>query len=166
MYIMKYSRIFIVFILISMVPVSFQLAAADDRGLRSESFISEINACALKTQDDERLACFDAVTKSFSAKNNVENPKPYSLPETLGGRKFDDSKEIDQGSRGLVKSCKKSYDGRWFFIFDNGQVWKQVDRSKRRFKECNFRVTIKKDSFGYKMFMNDGATKIRIKRHK
>jgi len=97
------------------------VASCDNRRqLRSESFISEINACALKTQDDERLACFDAVTKSFSAKNNVENPKPNSLPETLGGRKFDDSKEIDQGSRGLVKSCKKSYDGRWFFIFDNG----------------------------------------------
>ena len=52
---------------------------------------------------------------------------------------------------GLITSCEKGRYGDWYFIFENGQVWKVVGSRKPRFQECNFYVTLETDGFGYKM---------------
>ena len=67
--------------------------------------------------------------------------------------------------RGVVTSCRQGHYGDWYFVFDNGQVWKEVNRRNRRFKECDFDVTIAKDSFGYKMRIESLDKTIRVKRH-
>jgi len=88
-----------------------------------------------------------------------------SLPDHLGGTVFE--KESAQGKfdyRGLVTSCKKGSDGRWYFFFESGQVWKQSNKSRRRFKECYYSVTITRDGFGYKMQIDGESSKIRIAR--
>ena len=143
----------------------------------------QAKACMTIGDGAKRLACFDNwaastfesnVVQSDSDKGNDEdspntgtNAEPASsLPSTLGGGKFDNTKKVFESNRGKVVSCKQSYDKRWFFIFDNGQVWKQTDRRQRFFKDCDFFVTLTEDGFGYKMFIEGKKTKIRVKRTK
>ncbi len=99
-------------------------------------------------------------------------PSTGGLPEALGsGRKKVDkqrAKQRDEGSRGLVVRCQKTSRDRIFFIFEGGQVWKQVKPSarNRKIKECNFYATITKDGFGYKLKIDDQKWSTRVKRHK
>lgn len=145
------------------------ISSAANDNTSYESLASELKACVLTEEDAARLKCFDSLANKFSEPEEIvkKKEKAQALPENLGGRKFEESPDAEEGSRGLVTSCQKSYDGKWFFIFENGQVWKQVDRVKRRYKGCNFNVTINKDGFGYKLRVDgDENRSIRIKRHK
>ena len=68
--------------------------------------------------------------------------------------------------RTRVTDCRKDHSGKYYFFFENGQVWKQRDSSRLYFRDCDFEVTITKDFFGYKMQVagEDGETRIgRIK---
>ncbi|MDH3616314.1 MAG: hypothetical protein OEQ90_07560 [Gammaproteobacteria bacterium] len=88
-----------------------------------------------------------------------------SLPDHLGGTSFERESEKGQFEhRGLVTSCKKGADDRWYFFFENGQVWKQANKSNRRFKECHYFVTVTRDGFGYKMQVDGETAKIRVAR--
>jgi hypothetical protein len=97
----------------------------------------------------EKMAQPEAVT------GTATNAQP--LPDDLGnstGIKYS----------GLITSCKKGPSGDWYFILDSGQVWKEVNKRNRRFKECNFNVTIKKDVFGYKMQIHGIEKSLRVRR--
>ena len=67
--------------------------------------------------------------------------------------------------RGHVRSCGQMSDDRWYFVFDNGQMWKQSSDGNYRFKQCDFDVTITEDFFGYKMKIDGGKT-LRVKRER
>ena len=67
--------------------------------------------------------------------------------------------------RGHVRSCGQLSDDRWYFVFDNEQLWKQSGAGRYRFRECDFDVTITKDFFGYKMKIDGGKT-LRVKRER
>jgi hypothetical protein len=131
------------------------------------SLSSTINSCSSIQKDDKRLRCYDSLSAEIE-KQGAADPVLEQLPEDIGGGKFDTSQREEDSSRGLVVSCKKSLDKKWFFIFDNGQVWKQVNADNRRYnyKGCNFYVTVKKDGFGYKMQIDGKGREIRIKRNK
>ena len=152
----------------------------------AEQSKEQAKACVSIGDDAKRLACYDdwaatafnskvattgedsnsqvTIENENSAKTDSE--PAASLPSTLGGGKFDKTEKVIESNRGKVVSCKQSYDKRWFFIFDNGQVWKQTDRRQRFFKDCDFFVTLTEDGFGYKMFIEGKKTKIRVKRTK
>lgn len=146
--------------------------------------IEELKACARLTDRDVRLACFDElgervlreetaenkparkeVTQSEAvSKKSEENVQP--LPDDLGISKIgDDQESTSVKYSGMVQSCKKGHYGDWYFILDNGQVWKDVGDSRLYFKECNFNVTISEDFFGYKMSIESLDKTIPIRRH-
>jgi len=140
--------------------------------------LEEFKACAKIADRDTRFACFDNLgERVLQEESAVEKPTPEivaepeaaatatdaaSLPDDLGGSSFGESK--DNQHTGLITSCQESHDGRLFFFFDNGQVWKQVRYDKLRLKECNFSVTIMQDAFGYKMQIDGEEKRIRISR--
>lgn len=134
----------------------------------AENLLAQLTDCTMLSQDNARLQCFDDLAQAFSQVDVNEVEQPEALPENLGGGKFDKSVKKPDISRGRLASCKKSHDGRWFFIFENGQVWKQVNHSRRRnnFKNCDFSVAIKEDGFGYKMHIEELAKVVRVKRQK
>lgn len=136
---------------------------------------AQLKTCAIMTDQNSRLACFDdlgervlreePVDEKPTQENKVQpeaitetevNAEP--LPEDLG-------KSKDVQYRGLITSCKKGHYDDWYFIFDNGQVWKQISGRNRRFKECNFHATITKDAFGYKMRVDGIQGVIRVRRN-
>lgn len=137
--------------------------------------VEELKACARVTDQNARFACFDKLgervlreepTNIEPTREEIAQPEAVTgtainaqpLPDDLGY-----TKEIEFS--GLITSCKQSSSGTWYFTFDNGQVWKEANQRERRFKECNFDVTIKKDVFGYKMRIHELETSVRVRRH-
>ena len=145
----------------------FSLAFASDKIQLKGSLASKVINCSSIQKDDTRLRCYDSLSTEIGKQGAVATVLE-ALPDDIGGGKFDTSEREEDLSRGLVVSCKKSLDKKWFFIFDNGQVWKQVNADNRRYnyKGCNFYVTVKKDGFGYKMQIDGKGREIRIKRNK
>ena len=164
---MTRSNTAIPFFLIAMFTSSGVAQAVDT--------VEEIKICAAITDQNARLVCFDnlgeRVLREEHADRNPAQPKvrPESetetatnvepLPDDLGS-----SKKVQYV--GLITSCQKGHYGNWFFIFDNGQVWEDVNNRKLRFKECNFKATITRYALGYKMKIDGMDATIRVKRRR
>ena len=161
--------IFSLFLLLVLSSQSTTLAANDQS---YQSLAAQMRACASVEGDAKRLKCFDSLVPAeleSAGKEPVPEPQaemPKSLPDNIGGGKFNkgEKKEVE-GNRGVVTSCQQSHLDKWLFLFDNGQVWKQVDRVKRRYKrDCRLDVTVVKDGFGYKMLVDGKKGAMRIRR--
>ncbi len=159
-----------------------QVSYADDSDLAAK-----INQCAAVADNASRLSCYDAISGVLPANASETEPTeeaitaetaasgvvqqapatPEQLPESIGGGAFSEAAGKQQKSyRGHVTACKKSADRRWFYIFENGQVWKQVDRRRRRHKDCDFYVSMTEDTFGYVMQIEGEDTSIRVDRRR
>ena len=93
-------------------------------------------------------------------------PEAQGLPDDLGIEKKEKKRAAEKKKyRGHVRSCGQMSDDRWYFVFDNGQMWKQSSDGNYRFKQCDFDVTITEDFFGYKMKIDGGKT-LRVKRER
>ncbi|MFT4630281.1 MAG: hypothetical protein ACI9WC_001846 [Arenicella sp.] len=150
----------------------------------NSEIIEQLKSCAQIQQDADRVACYEQLGKSVlsvgvqapietatTPPQVKEIPTQVAtqgvLPDSLGGGDFSDRAGVKiETNRGRVSSCKKASDRKWFYIFDNGQVWKQVDSRKRHYKSCDFFVTVSKDSFGYTMVIDGQDGKVRIDRRR
>jgi hypothetical protein len=110
-----------------------------------------------------------AVAEAAAVTVATSPPETDRMPEDLGK---DDKKETKERKsaekktyRGHVQSCGQMSDNKWYFVFDNGQVWKQSSNGSYRFKQCDFDVTISKDFFSYKMKIDGGKT-LRVRRER
>lgn len=143
---------------------------------QSADTIEELKVCARLTDRDARLACFDNLGERVLREEPAEK-KPtqgkLAQPEAVTTTATDtqplpddygESKTIQYS--GLITSCKKGQSGNWYFFFDNGQVWKEVNKRNLRFKECNFNATITKGMLGYKMRIDDVDKTIRVRRNR
>ena len=166
-----------IFILLITVFTSSGIAQSVDS-------VEELKACAKTTDRDARFACFDnlgeRVLREESAdkkptREKAAQPEAVTAtatnaqpqPDALGKSTFgDDQASASIQYSGLITSCKKGHYGYWYFIFDNGQVWKKANKRKLRFKECNFNATITKDVFGYKMQIDGVEKTIRVRRNR
>ena len=133
-------------------------------GLRRCSFIDDASA---------RVACYDKFSgrqapAEISPGTSFEPSLQPSLDD-LGSEvlhRDGDDKNENLEVRATVTRCSKGAHDRYFFYFDNGQVWKQLKNSHLYFKGCEFTVTITKDFFGYKMQQDGEKRRIRISRVK
>ena len=90
-----------------------------------------------------------------------------ALPNHIGGAKFSEQDGIETPTyRAFVKSCQQGVDKRWFYILENGQIWKQVDRRKIRHKQkkCGFHATISKGRFGFQLQVDGEERRISVNR--
>lgn len=105
----------------------------------------------------------------------VAAPAPEPVPATV--KTLDDldaetmpksarEEEKDLTVRAKVTRCEKDARKKYYFVFDNGQVWKQSSDKRLTYRECAFEVTITKDFFGYKMQPDGEKGRIRIARVK
>jgi hypothetical protein len=91
-----------------------------------------------------------------------------AMTDTMGGSKFEKkaSDHPDNDINTRIVQCQQDSGKAWYFKFENGQVWKQVDGKIRRFKNCDFAVVVSKDGLGYRMQVEGEGAKIRISRRK
>jgi hypothetical protein len=131
---------------------------------------SDMARCAELENADARLACYDEVISgSISSQPDPEaaEKEPNPLTEEVGQEQLDSKDKPDQEPEafaGRVTDCRQNADGKWYFYFANGQVWKESNSGRQRFKDCDFEATITKDAFGYKMQIDGEGKKIRIGR--
>ena len=142
----------------------------------------ELARCASITLSDTRLQCYDQLAKTAldaqsanAAAQQATSVSPSDtsdqtneqLPARLGGARYEKQANVPElNSRGRVVKCTQSFDKKWFFHFENGQVWKQSDAKNRRYRDCDFMVTVSKDFLGYIMKIDDKKGKVRIKRRR
>lgn len=102
-------------------------------------------------------------------------PVAEPAPEPVAAKTLDDidsetqprsagNKDEELQIRARVTRCEKSARKRYYFVFDNGQVWKQTSDKRLSYRECDFEVTITKDFFGYKMQRDGEKGRTRISR--
>lgn len=132
--------------------------------------VDELNRCAAIGDDLARLACYDDWSGRHSTVVDDSADEEYApLTDDIGVEGLDRKdrpKEDYKPIRATVTECRKDANRRYFFYFDNGQVWKQKDGARLSFKECNFSATITKDFFGYKMQLDGKNRHTRISRVK
>ncbi len=138
--------------------------------------VEELKVCAGMTDQDARFACFDKLGERVLREEPADK-KPtqekMAQPEAVTAtatntQPLPDDLGKSTGSKysGLITSCKQGQYGDWYFFFDNGQVWKEVNKRNRRFKECNFNATITRDGFGYKMQIHGEEKYLRVRRYR
>jgi hypothetical protein len=135
--------------------------------------------CADIDNGDARLACYDEVARR-SAPSQPANEataeeqtgaakgsEPLPLTQEVGAEQLDSKIRPEQEPerfQGRVVECKQDASKKWYFYFDNGQVWKQRANARLTNRECDFAVTLTKDSFGYKMQIEGETKKFRVGR--
>jgi hypothetical protein len=162
--------------------LSFHLDDAQSAELNA---IDELKVCARIENADDRHACYDDLGKlalaeeaealeSFPVvvKVPAETAAATELVAVTSAQTAAENPALQQSEDdkkkpiyGHVRSCQESSDNRWFFIFANGDVWKQSGGTVRRFSDCDFDVVIRKDLFGYKMTIEGDDKRVRVRRH-
>lgn len=124
--------------------------------------VEQLKACSQIADSDARLACYDELGKKITDEEPSQKPV---LADDLGGADFEEKSDTPkEQDKGVVTSCEKGSNKRWYFYFESGQVWKEVNTGRHRFKDCNFIATIARDGFGYKMSVDGTKKRIRVTR--
>lgn len=152
------------------------------------SIANELQRCSSIEDTSARLACYDGLSgpqsvapiapsaavdslpvelsavEASGAEQSADEPLADPSPETVRGDTDDKYETVT--IQGTIKKCRQDANKKYYFYFENGQVWKQSDRKRLNFKECDFNVTITKDFFGSKMQQEGEDRRIRITRVK
>ena len=120
---------------------------------------SALQRCGAIEDAESRLECYDELAKQ----SPPEETPPAAKEAEKGAEKEDQGAETFTAE---VTRCEEAHDGKYFFFFDNGQVWKQVKTDRERYRDCSFTVTVTRDWFGYKMQRDGEQRRIRISRVK
>ena len=131
------------------------------------SAIAPTNPVSSPAVDSEAAVGAGVAASASTAASSPSASEP-KMEENMGGYQYADkpSDHPDNNINTRVTQCQQDMDKVWFFKFENGQAWKQVDRGRLNFKDCNFAVIVSKDGFGYKMQVEGEGRKIRISRRK
>jgi hypothetical protein len=149
---------------------------------------NELRDCSEIEQDSARLACFDRVMRAAAGKGvqqqeesaevtmedtpvlpaadvATDTSPTATLPEEIGLAPHDrkDQGKPDEYTARVVR-CSEGASGKYFFYFENGQVWQESSASRRSYDNCDFLVAITKDTFGYRMSPKGETQRIRIRR--
>ena len=139
-------------------------AGADGRGQEAD----DLARCNSIDDAGERLACYDAASGRNAEERPVAaEPEVSALSDDIGQEQITQGDRPDDEStlvRGTVTNCQRDASGRYYFYFENGQVWKQKDERKLRHRSCSFDVLITRDFFGYRMQVVGEENEIRISR--
>ena len=139
------------------VMTASSVAADDDTALAR---------CVSIDDAGQRLACYDEIAGRVSSADEGDvTPAPIS--EDYGAEQLSQdnpARKVEKPVLVKVTSCRKDSHRRYYFYLENGQVWRQNDDDRLRFKECDFNATIVRDGFGYKLQVEGQKQRTRVKR--
>lgn len=65
----------------------------------------------------------------------------------------------------VVTRCERNpQTDQMYFYLENGQVWKQSNYRRLNYRDCRFEVTLRKDGFGYKLYIPSKDRNVRVNR--
>ncbi|NCF59842.1 MAG: hypothetical protein GWP64_08295 [Gammaproteobacteria bacterium] len=153
---------------------------------------AELLRCAALPAETERVNCYDALAQrnlrppETGTAGKPEEPKPVEdlpappepvtepssaqtveITDDIGSEQVDGGNDAEAAVyHARVTSCQKNSSGKVFFFFENGQIWKQTDYSRFRYRECEFDVALTRDTFGYKIKIVGQKASYRVSRVK
>ncbi len=158
---------------------------ADNDCIASEDF----ERCRAIADVLQRLACYDRLGRPETAStptleapgDSIAEPLPVdqdaqdpAAPAVAAGdaeygeltddvglpKSADDYKSI----RVTVVRCEQPNNRKWYFYFDNGQVWQYLGARPLRYRGCNTPGVLIEDSMGFALQMDVDEAKLRVKR--
>lgn len=142
-------------------------------GLSDEEIAKRLRDCAKLEGQEVRAECLQALADESLRDDKVG--KKAAAVDAPGAEMAEtptaanDNMTIletnEKPIQGVLSDCRRSYSGVYLFYFEDGQIWKQVDSRRKRFKNCDWPVTIVKDAFGYKLLV-DADSYVRVRRLK
>ena len=132
-------------------------ATADDTALAQ---------CVSIDDAEQRLACYDEI--AGRASGVAESTAPIApITQDYGAEQLSNDnpdRKVEQPVLVKVTACRRDDRRRYYFYLENGQVWRQNDDDRLRFKDCEFNATIVRDGFGYKLQVEGQKRRTRVKR--
>ncbi len=139
-----------------------------------------LQQCRQYADRNERLDCYDAigikaVTVEHATPDAVpepdpapaiapaDAPAPQAVADNIGLPKPVAEYE---SVRANVVRCGKANDHRFYFYFDNGQVWKYLGNRHLRYRNCDSPATLYEDGFGFALQLDGEKRKLRVQRVK
>lgn len=139
---------------VSLVALVFSHAVAGGAAAQSP-FEEAFEACRKVSDNERRLACYDALQSSDSQSSvfekSVKSPENFGLERKIAREQSMSPSQEMSVSSGLLEAGKNRT-GQYFFILENGQVWRQLPSDSTRVyipkKLDGVTVTIKRKSLG------------------
>ena len=101
-------------------------------------------------------AAAPAVKSATDDAQNEEPPDDFGLPKAE-----DDPRNTILET---IERCGEANDRRFYFYFENGQIWKYLGTKKLRIRDCNRSGRITEDEFGYALRIEGDNRSLRVKR--
>lgn len=130
----------------------------------AKSLKSSLRDCGEIESDEQRLVCFDMLLalKKHETDENDQSPPP--ITDEIGLVKREEAEPNAEHSV-VIKSCESSRSAnRLFFYLDNGQVWRQKNVKWLPKKDCQSNGVIRKDFFGFTLFVEGMNKSVRVSR--
>lgn len=159
----------------------FAAAPAGAQEANRASVFQGLLDCKAKTNDAERLACFDAATASLGeaekkgdivvvdremAKAARRQAFGFSLPSLDMFKNSEKPEEADRLTA-PVATAYQGGDGKWVWELEGGAVWAQTDNERvNRAPKKGSTVEIRKASMGGFFLNSDGQRAVRARRVK
>ena len=164
----------------AMLLISFPLPAQND-----SVSIQQLRQCREYTDAEKRITCYDRIGEPAPV---ADKPTVPADTETSAAAiaAADVPQEIEPDSQGpesshdfgLPKSeddfetihanvvrCGEANNRKFYFYFDNGQVWKYLGGKKLRYRTCSFPAALTEDSFGFTLRIEEKSS-LRVQRVK
>jgi hypothetical protein len=150
-----------------------------------------LDECRNITDSLERLACYDGIGETEGRAEAKATAPELEAPDTVLDNKEPTDQETadstEQASEyaaltddvGLpqaadankpilvkVDRCGEANNRRFYFYFDNGQVWKYLGSKKLRYRGCDASARLVEDKFGFTLQMDGDSAKHRVQRVK
>lgn len=178
------------------VCAAASLAAIATIPVRADDVSARLATCQAIAGESDRLTCYDGLAESLmpvapaapapaplaeaapaaaaiaeAVPDPTPEPAPAPAPQTLTDEvakqeiKGADVERPEYTAK--VTRCEElKQQRRMFFVMENGQVWRQSNAGRLKFKakDCQFDVMLKKDMFGWILHVPSENERVRVKR--
>ena len=164
-----------------MMLISFPLLAQND-----SVSMEALRQCREYSDIGKRLSCYDHIGEpapivetttvpadadpqdtaagAAEVSEEVENDSLYrDLTDDIGLPKSDDAYETIHAT---VVRCGEANNRKFYFYFDNGQIWKYIGGKRLRYKSCNAPANLTEDGFGFRLQIDGKPGLLRVQRVK
>ncbi|MDH3336378.1 MAG: hypothetical protein OER22_05305 [Gammaproteobacteria bacterium] len=148
--------------------------------------MDELHQCREYPDIEKRLACYDGIgetapvvattgiavqvepqeTEAVAAEvsQEVDDDSQYrELTDDIGLPKSEDNYETILTT---VVRCGVANNRKFYFYFENGQVWQYLGNKKLRYRNCNAQAKLVEDGIGFKLQLDGESGQPRVKRVK
>lgn len=133
-----------------MIPLLALLGASAS----ADSLSKQLQGCATIEADTERLACYDALSKTLDRR----------AEQNFGQEQQRIAEEAPDSIEATIAEIREAAYGKLMITLDNGQVWRQNDSARVTWKSGD-PVILERGLFGsFFMKRPDGGRKMRVKR--